>query len=256
MPKRYINGKWLDYRLLGRLDDKVSPIVLLHHGFSHADSWDDFPRRLHAATGRPILAYSREDCGRSAASDGPRRLDFLEGQACEVLPALLASFGCTRACLYGHGDGASIALIASARRPDLVEMVVAEAPLISVEPSSLACIRATVARFESDEVFRRNVRRGHRDGDRAFRLWSDMWLNPAFASWSAVEDLVRLHVPSLLLQGDADALGPSSDVDLVRRHSRGPVELRTITGTSVAAHLKAKQIPTWVADALSITRRQ
>ena len=254
MPRRFVSGTWLDYNVLGRLAEGVAPIVLLHHGFGHAACWGRFPQRLHSATGRPVLAYSRQDCGRSDVSEGPRRPDFIEREANEALPALLASLGCERVCLYGHSDGASIALVAATRRPDLVELVVAEAPHVVVEPVTRDGVRAMTARFDEDEAFRRRVRRGHDAGERPFRLWSGIWLDPDFARWSALDDLSRLQVPALLLQGDADPFGSRIHVDLVRANSRGPVDLRIIEGAGHAPHRTADLIPGWVAAALSATQ--
>ena len=255
MPKRFIRGRWLDYRLLGTLDGGLPPIVLLHHGFGHADCWGRFPQRLHAATGRPVLSYSRQDCGRSDASEGPRRPDFLEREAEDILPALLASLGTRRACLFGHSDGASIALIAAARCPELVELVVAEAPHVFVEPVTLDGVRAMTARFDGDETFRRHAMKGHDDGVRAFRLWSEIWSSPEFAQWSMVDELAAMRVPALLLQGDADPFGSCVHVECIRDASRGPVDLRMIEGAGHAPHRTADLIPSWVGAALALQQK-
>lgn len=254
MPKRFVMGHWLDYRLWGGLEGGRPPIVMLHHGFGHCDSWGPFPQRLHAETERPILAYSRRDCGYSDASEGPRPADFIEREACETLPRLLASFGIARACLYGHSDGASIALLAAARYPELVETVIAEAPHVFVEDVTLAGVRAMTARFDADSAFRRRMTKGHRDGTRAFRLWSDVWSSPDFARWTIVPVLASLHVPALLLQGDSDPFGTRIHVDLVRANSPGPVDLRIIEGAGHAPHRTSGRIPAWVAAALQATK--
>ena len=62
----------------------------------------------------------------------------MHAQALEVLPALLAALGIERPWLFGHSDGASIALLHASRRPTAGVVVVA--PHLLVEDVSVASI--------------------------------------------------------------------------------------------------------------------
>ena len=86
-------------------------VVLLHEGLGSVALWRDFPARLAARLGEPVLAYSRAGYGQSSPPQGPRDADFMHHEAGVVLPALLRLFGIERPILIGHSDGASIALI-------------------------------------------------------------------------------------------------------------------------------------------------
>jgi pimeloyl-ACP methyl ester carboxylesterase len=49
----------LEYRLWGPPPDAAPTLVLLHEALGCAGGWGEFPRRLAAATGCAIFAYSR-----------------------------------------------------------------------------------------------------------------------------------------------------------------------------------------------------
>jgi pimeloyl-ACP methyl ester carboxylesterase len=250
MPRRFIRGDWLHYRLFGELEAGVSPIILLHHGFGHADGWERFPEALRRATGRSVLTYSRAGCGRSEPGREARGVDYLEREACDTLPALMASFGLERACLYGHSDGATIALIAAAHRPGLVEAVIAEAPHVLVEPRTLEGVRALTQRFETDSAVRRKLARSHDDPRGTFRAWSDIWLSPAFADWTIAPLLSAISAPLLLLQGDADPFGSELHVRLAHDAATGPVTTHLLPGCGHAPHRADLRIAGWVATLL------
>ncbi len=250
MPRRFILGGWLHYRLFGEIGAGGPPIILLHHGFGHADGWEHFPQALRQATGRAVLAYSRVGCGRSDPGRQAKGVDYLEREACDTLPALMTSLGLERACLYGHSDGATIALIAAARRPDLVEAVIAEAPHVFAEPRTLAGVRAMTGRFDGDPAFLRTLARSHDYPRGAFRSWSDIWLSPAFAGWSIASLLPAIRAPLLLLQGDADPFGSVVHVRLAHDAAEGPVTTHLLPGCGHAPHRAEPCIPGWVATLL------
>jgi pimeloyl-ACP methyl ester carboxylesterase len=250
MPRRFILGGWLHYRLFGEIRAGGPPIILLHHGFGHADGWERFPQALRQATGRSVVTYSRAGCGRSERGRAASGVDYLEREACDTLPALMASLGLERACLYGHSDGATIALIAAARRPDLVEAVIAEAPHVVAEPRTLAGVRAMAERFDGSPAFLRTLARSHDDPHGAFRAWSDIWLSPAFADWSIAPLLPAIRAPLLLLQGDADPFGSELHVRLAHDAAQGPVTTHLLPGRGHAPHRVEPRIPGWVAALL------
>jgi pimeloyl-ACP methyl ester carboxylesterase len=64
-------------------------IVLLHEGLGSVGLWRGFPRALHEATGRRVVAFSRFGHGRSDPPRAPRTPAFFHEEAHDVLPALL-----------------------------------------------------------------------------------------------------------------------------------------------------------------------
>ena len=117
-------------------------VVFLHEGLGSVAMWRDYPQRFCDEGGYRGLVYSREGYGRST----PRTPDqhwpatFMHEQAIEMLPHLFARLDIgtdgNRPWLFGHSDGASIALIHAATFPDAPAGVIAVAPHIVVEPLS------------------------------------------------------------------------------------------------------------------------
>ena len=89
-------------------------MVFLHEGLGCVSLWRDFPARLSAETGLGAFVYSRQGYGGSDPIELPRPPDFMDYEACAVLPEVLRAVGISRYFLIGHSDGASISLIFTA----------------------------------------------------------------------------------------------------------------------------------------------
>ena len=76
----------------------------------------------------------------------PRRepfgVDYMHKAALEELPGFLASMKIEKPILFGHSDGASIALIHAGAHPENVEGVIVEAPHAFTEQISVDSIAA------------------------------------------------------------------------------------------------------------------
>ena len=174
------------------------------------------PERFCRAQGLRGLVYSRAGYGRSTPKAPGERWapDFMHRQAHEVLPALLAALGLERPWLFGHSDGASIALLHAARYP--VAGVVAVAPHVFVEEVSVTSIEAARAAYETTDL-RARLARHHDDPDSAFRGWNDVWLDPAFRGWNIEEEIEPIRCPLLAVQGEDDEYGTLEQVRGIQR---------------------------------------
>jgi len=194
-------------------------IVMLHEGLGSTSMWRDFPERLATATGLRTLAYSRYGYGRSTPLAGPRTVDYMHEEAVVWLPALLERFAIERPVLFGHSDGASIALIYAAERPHEVAALVALAPHIRVEELTLRSIeRARTSYLEED--LKQRLSRHHANVDSAFWGWNRIWLDPAFRSWSIEGLLGRIRCPVLAIQGEQDEYGTMEQLTGIARAVR------------------------------------
>jgi pimeloyl-ACP methyl ester carboxylesterase len=199
-------------------------LVFLHEGLGSVSMWRDFPQRLCDALNCRGLVYSRPGYGQStprAANEtwGP---DFMHQQALEVLPALLLALGVdTRQnppWLFGHSDGASIALIHAAMHSDQVAGAILLAPHILVEDLSVRSIeRARVAYLEGD--LRQRLARHHADPDSAFWGWNDVWLAPRFRHWSLERLVPLVECPLLAIQGLDDEYGTLEQIHGIARRA-------------------------------------
>jgi len=205
-----------EYVWAGVATSRHPAVVFLHEGLGSVSLWRDFPERFCQAHGLRGLVFSRYGYGRSTARplDEPLPHDFMHAQAWEVLPALLAQLDIARPWLFGHSDGASIALLHAARYP--VSGVVVMAPHILVEDIGVAAIGQAREAYTHGPL-RERLARHHRDVDSAFRGWNDVWLDPAFRSWDIRDEVARITAPLLAIQGDGDEYGTLEQVYGIRR---------------------------------------
>jgi pimeloyl-ACP methyl ester carboxylesterase len=192
-------------------------LVFLHEGLGSLAMWKDFPQRLCDALECRGLVYSRPGYGRSTTrpADESWGVDFMHRQAHEVLPALLQALNVdTRRdppWLFGHSDGASIALLYAARYPQQISAAILLAPHILVEEVSIQSIQlARSAYLETD--LRNKLAQYHDDPDSAFWGWNDIWLRDAFREWSIEDEMDTICCPLLAVQGVDDEYGTLQQV--------------------------------------------
>lgn len=188
-------------------------IVFLHEGLGSASQWRDFPARVAARTGCGWLTYSRLGYGGSDTRPRPWPLTFLDEEATDFLPALLAASGITRPVLFGHSDGGSIALIYAAAFPDAVRGLISEAAHVMVEAIQLTEVARTRQRF-LEKGLREGLRRLHGERvDDTVLGWADAWLAPDLRRWDIRPRLAAIRCPALVIQGRDDPYGTLAHVD-------------------------------------------
>ncbi|MBV9103764.1 MAG: alpha/beta fold hydrolase, partial [Candidatus Eremiobacteraeota bacterium] len=175
MPQRrhvIVDGTRLETLVYAVPRPSLPTIVLLHEALGSARSWNRFAPRLAAATGRGVVAYSRQGAGSSDPLQQPRQRDYLQREAEAVLPALLHACGIDRPILFGHSDGASIALVYAGAFPSHTGALILEAPHVFVEQITLAGIEHAARDFHHGEL-RAKLARYHDDVDSVFAAWHD-----------------------------------------------------------------------------------
>jgi pimeloyl-ACP methyl ester carboxylesterase len=206
----------IEFDWVGDASSALPPVVFLHEGLGSVAMWKDFPERFCAAYGLSGLVFSRPGYGRSTPKprDEHWQPDFMQRQADEVLPALLAAVRVERPWLFGHSDGASIALLHAATHD--VAGVVAVAPHLFVEEISISSIEKARIAYESGDL-RERLSRYHDDPDSAFRGWNDAWLDPAFRGWNIETAIETIRCPVLAVQGEDDEYGTLEQIRAVAR---------------------------------------
>ena len=231
----HVDGARLESRWWGPAPDDAPTLVLLHEGLGSVSHWRDFPARLAAATGWGVLAYSRAGYGASDPVPLPRPVRFMHHEAL-ALPRVLDAAGVRRAVLLGHSDGASIALIAAAAADPRLLGLVLEAPHVFVEDVAVRSIAAAAEAFRTTDL-REKLRRHHGDNvDVAFWGWNRVWLDPAFRDWNLEEYLPRIHLPTLLLQGEDDEYGTPAQLAAIRAGIGGPLDVHLLAHCGHAPH--------------------
>jgi pimeloyl-ACP methyl ester carboxylesterase len=229
-----VHGRRIEAVELGGHDGRRA-LVLLHEGLGSVGLWRGFPRALADATGRRVIAFSRYGHGRSETPPAPRTPRFFHDEARDVLPEVLQQVDAGEPILVGHSDGASIALIHAAEHP--VTGLALLAPHVVVEDITVEAIRQTRSEYE-DGSLRERMARHHDDPDAAFHGWCDVWLDPAFRTWSLEGESERVTAPTLLIQGADDPYGTLDQIDRIEARVRGPVRRLVLPGGH-SPHLEA-----------------
>jgi len=238
----------LEYRMIGPRPDAAPTIVMLHEGLGCVGLWGAFPEQLAAATGAGVFVYSRAGYGNSSPAALPRPLSFMDEEALDVLPRVLAAIGFQRGILFGHSDGASIATIyAGSVQDHRVRGLVLMAPHFFTETMGLTEIRRAGEAFKAG-ILRNKLKRWHADVDGAFRSWIEPWLNPDFQKWDITEALGYIRVPILILQGAEDQYGTLKQVDAAKEECFCPVEVAILPG---ARHSPHRDAPVATLDAVA-----
>ena len=219
------------------IDGTEPALVFLHEGLGSVALWRDFPARLAEATGRRALIYSRAGHGQSDLPDADRTPRFMHEEALDVLPRVLADAGIERPVLVGHSDGGSIALI-HASAHDVAGLILL-APHVFVEDVTVASIEEARETFAATDLGAR-MARYHRDPERTFRLWNDIWLAPEFRDWNIEDVLANVTAPTLVIQGEHDQYGTLAQIDAIERGVNGPVR-RVVLDARHAPHLEAPE---------------
>jgi pimeloyl-ACP methyl ester carboxylesterase len=229
----------LEYRMIGPRPDSAPTIVMLHEGLGSVGLWGAFPEQLASATGAGVFVYSRAGYGKSSPGKLPRPINFMDEEALDVLPRVLAAIGFQRGILFGHSDGASIATIyAGSVQDHRVRGLVLIAPHFFTEERGLAEIRRAGEAFKTG-ILRDKLKRWHADVDGAFRSWIGPWLHPDFRDWDITEALGYIRVPILIVQGADDQYGTLKQIEAAQQECYCPIEVAILPGARHSPHRDA-----------------
>ncbi len=234
MERVVIEGNGIEYRWVGPRPGDAPTLVFLHEGLGCVAMWRDFPDRAADATGWGVLVYSRWGYGGSDRRPLPWPIDHMEQEGMHALPLLIDALDVGDHVLWGHSDGASVALVNAGHRrdPRLRGVISVAAHVFGGEEVGVRSIADAARRFEHGEL-RSRLARHHADVDGAFHGWADTWLAPGFAGWSIERFLAGIEVPTLVVQGEEDQYGT---LDQVRRIEAGITAPRTTLVLPACGH--------------------
>jgi pimeloyl-ACP methyl ester carboxylesterase len=235
-------------------------LVFLHEGLGSLAGWGDWPRILCEAARCRGLVFSRYGYGHSQARPPHKdwSTDYLGIEARENLPALLKALGIDAEreppILFGHSDGATIALQYAAAFPRAVAAIVVLAPHLFVEQVARDRIGQMRQAWPDGRV-RALLARQHDDPEGVFMGWSGSWTAPQFADWNIAAALETIGCPTLAVQGRQDQFGTLEQLEELQR--RVPhAELLVLDGCRHIPHEeRPDEVRAAVVDFLSRTLR-
>ncbi len=213
-----------------------APIVFLHDALGAISLWRDLPERLCAAAGRDGLVYDRLGYGRSDPWPVPPGLDFFDVETRQSLPEVLRQAGIVRPILFGHSDGATIALLFAAAFPEVPAAVVAVAGHVFIEEETVAGVEEAAVAWRTSDLPVRLARHHGEKAEAVFRFWSETWRDPAFRGFSAVDAIRPIRCPLLVLQGEKDEHASAAQVEAIASAVSGPVRTVLLPGLGHFPH--------------------
>jgi pimeloyl-ACP methyl ester carboxylesterase len=230
-----VAGHSLEFQRIGSSPEKRPTLVFLHEGLGSIALWRNFPASLAERTGCDALVYSRYGNGFSTPLAHARTPRYMHDEALKALPNLLEALSIDEVVLVGHSDGASIALIFAAEHPSNVRGIVLEAPHVFVEDLSVRSIAAIKREYETTGL-RERMLRYHRDADKTFYGWNDVWLTPEFRDWNIEAAVEEIRVPMLVVQGLDDEYGTPAQVDAIANRAGADVDRLLLSACGHAPH--------------------
>jgi len=206
----------IEYEFIDVGPDARQTLVFLHEGLGSVALWKDYPRRLATAAGCNAFVYSRVGYGASTPFHGRREPEFMHDEALSVLPQILDTLGIHNPILFGHSDGASIALIHAGSAQRSVAGLILLAPHVMVEPVCIRSIAAVKQTYETTDLGGK-LRRYHADPDGAFWGWCNIWLDPRFLDWNIEAHVRNVTCPVLAIQGSDDEYGTMEQIERIAR---------------------------------------
>jgi pimeloyl-ACP methyl ester carboxylesterase len=213
-------------------------LVFLHEGLGCIEMWRDFPQKLCDVLQCRGVVYDRTAYGRSSPWPTDPGLRYMEIEADEVLPKLLAALAIDDCVLVGHSDGGTIALDYAATDPEPLRAVVTLAAHAINEPICIAAIHRAREAYERGDL-RQRLAKYHGDNvDRAFHLWANAWVAPGFEPMDADARLPKVEVPVQAIQGEDDDYGTELQLGIIAGKVGGYCETRLVPDAGHSPHLQ------------------
>ena len=210
-------------------------IVMLHEGLGALSLWLDLPRKLSNLVNCSVFVYSRHGYGQSDFINSKFNAKYMHKEALNILPKILNHFDISNPILYGHSDGASIALIHASSADTGIMGLILEAPHVFVEEISLNGLKDAKKAFEQGGL-KAGLAKHHREPEMIFRCWNNIWLSPEFLTWNIVSCLSNIQCPALLIQGETDAYGTLSQLDTIEKNVSGICKKKILPNTGHSPH--------------------
>ena len=192
------------------VENATETILLLHEALGSVSYWRDYPEKLAGATGCNVLCYSRPGHGSSEGPLETRDDAHYLRQVRAVIPEILSHFRIERPVLYGHSEGAAIAMLYGAHA-ERVRALVLESPFLVPDQSNFEYILRLRAGYAGSRMQER-LALYHTEADTVFYSWAQWASSLTDNNLLPHSMLSRINCPVLALQGANDEFGTIAHV--------------------------------------------
>lgn len=232
-----------DYKLFCRFlkkeENPAEPVLIfLHDSWGCTEMWEDFPEKMAELFGLNALIYDRRGYGKSSHfSDEIRTKKYLH-EASDELIKVMDAMKIEKAVLYGHSDGGTIALIASASYPERFQGIIVEGAHSFVEEKGKNAVRESRDKAKNNSLLQ-SLEKFHGDKtEELFRRWHEAWLGDFFADWTIIPMLKDITCPVLAFRGENDPYDTIEQLNVLEREIKSPVTAKVISN---AGHTPRKE---------------
>lgn len=236
-----IGGKKVFVKHIRQTENVGRTLVLLHDSLGCTMLWRDWPELLAEALSCDIIVYDRVGYGESDKMNTIiRTKDYLKQEAI-FLDQLLVSLAIEEVALFGHSDGASIALWYGILYSHKTKAIVSEAAHVIVEELTLEGVKASWLAYQTTDLKQRLTKYHGDKVDDLVHAWVDTWLSDWYSDWSMAEDLIAIKSPLLFIQGDLDEYGTLNQLRLTVSQTQGISMSYILEGVGHTPHKESKE---------------
>ncbi len=218
-----IDGKRIYTELYTNYENRPT-IIFLHDSLGCSQLWRDFPSKLAEAANCNFFLYDRIGYGKSEAMETYiRPTNYLELEA-DFLDKLISELNLENIILFGHSDGASIALLTAAKYPDRIKGLIVEAAHIFVEDITLKGIRDFKEIYQTTNISERLAKYHGEKVELIVNAWTETWLREDYRNWNIEKFLPKITAPLLFIQGEKDEYGTIEQVMKTIKQVSGKAE--------------------------------
>lgn len=179
-------------------------IVLIHDGIGCCKLWKEFPFIVNKETNKNVFAYSRHNHGNSDKDN-----EFSYYKEVDKLNDLLKSKNIEEPILFGHSDGAAIALLYAGKYP--VKKVIVSAPHIKYEETMVYPLTRLKERFEAGGM--PELSEAHQNVDNMFYSWYNRVTGESFKLFDITENLKGIKCPVEAMRFISDPYSSNNQIE-------------------------------------------
>lgn len=220
-------------------------IVFLHDALGSIAQWRDFSELLAVRCGLNAVVYDRYGYGLSSHCvrddmesefrTTVRPNDYLHQEA-DILEALLLKLNIRQPILFGHSDGATIALLHAAKYKP--KAIISESGHVCVEEITHAGIGKTLQ--NATEIKEKLKKYHENQAETIFNAWHQTWLSTTFQDWNIENDIIQITCPVCIIQGDNDEYGTFGQVHKIKNAVKGFCEINIIEDCGHFPHIEKR----------------
>ena len=217
-------------------------LIFLHDSWGCVEMWGDFPKKMVEITGMNAFLYDRRGYGKSSPFDSTQRNKYYLHDEADELIRIMDRMNIQKAVLYGHSDGATIALIAAANYPDRFDAVILEGAHSFIEEKGKAAVRENRDRARHNSLLQ-SLRKYHGDKTQElFKRWHETWLSDFFADWSIIPLLTDISCPVLAFRGEKDPYDTEEQLNVLKKEITAPVTIAIIPEAAHTPRVENKTV--------------